>query len=239
VVKESCAIVLILVLVGCASKPKVSTREYETNLRVENLQKRVKEQEIKLNNLVETVENINRQLNLLVQENIQANPAALEERFADTEVPQQPAPAADADIVETTPAAAEPPASAEEGSMLNQYKQALELYWQNDFKQAIRAFREFLKAYPQGYLSDNALYWLGECLYSLGRYTDALVEFQNVRRIYASGNKVPAAYLKEGYCYMNTGERKEARRILRELMSRFPRSSEALKAQELLENKLK
>jgi TolA-binding protein len=44
---------------------------------------------------------------------------------------------------------------------------------------------------------------------------------------YPKGNKVPAAYLKQGLSFFKLGENANAKLVLNELIKRFPESSEA------------
>ncbi|MCU0608093.1 MAG: tol-pal system protein YbgF [Candidatus Edwardsbacteria bacterium] len=92
---------------------------------------------------------------------------------------------------------------------------------------AISAFREFLNQYPGHPLSDNARYWIGECLYAQKQHAAALDEFRATVADYPGQDKEPAARYKAGLCLQELGRPVEARREWEELARRFPKSPEA------------
>ena len=60
------------------------------------------------------------------------------------------------------------------GDPTQMYQAAYLDYTKGNYDMAIQGFREFLKAFPDAEFSGNAQYWVGESLYSLGKYEDAL-----------------------------------------------------------------
>ena len=66
------------------------------------------------------------------------------------------------------------------------------------YEEAGRAFAQFLAAFPQSPLADNAQYWLAETQYVRGQYQPALAEFQKVMDQYPQSAKLPDALLKVG-----------------------------------------
>jgi len=50
------------------------------------------------------------------------------------------------------------------------YKTARGLLLEENFKEAAKLFKNFVTQHPDAALADNALYWLGECSYSLGEF---------------------------------------------------------------------
>lgn len=92
---------------------------------------------------------------------------------------------------------------------------------------AREGFQTFLKKYPKSKNADNAQFWIGEIFYREKWYEKAILEYQKVIENYPKGNKVPAAYLKQGFSFQNLGEKANARLILKELISKYPNSKEA------------
>ena len=92
---------------------------------------------------------------------------------------------------------------------------------------AREAFQAFLKKYPTSNNADNAQFWIGESYYREKWYEKAILEYQKVIESYPKGNKVPAAFLKQGFAFQNMGEKANARLILKELITKFPNSNEA------------
>ena len=98
-----------------------------------------------------------------------------------------------------------------------QYQHAYDLYSQKNYKEAIPAFTQVIEANPDGSLSDNAQYWIGECFYGLQDYTRAIVEFEKVFT-FKDSNKDDDAQLKLGLCYLNLGQRDKAREEFQRLI---------------------
>jgi len=98
-----------------------------------------------------------------------------------------------------------------------QYQHAYDLYGQKEYKQAIPAFTKVIEANPDGSLSDNAQYWIGECYYGMQDFTRAIVEFEKVFT-FKDSNKDDDAQLKLGLCYLNLGQRDKAKEEFQRLV---------------------
>ncbi len=112
------------------------------------------------------------------------------------------------------------------------YEKARRYFERKNYREAIARFNKFLKKHPQSEFADNAQYWIGESYYALKQFDQAILEFDAVRRKYPSGNKVPAALLKQGFAFAELGDKVDARLILQELIARYPQSIEAVTAKE-------
>jgi len=112
------------------------------------------------------------------------------------------------------------------------YQEAWKSLERRNYREAIARLNEFLKNHPQSEFADNAQYWIGESYYALKEFDRAILEFDVVRRKYPSGEKVPAALLKQGFAFAELGDKVDARLILQELIARYPQSKEAVKAKE-------
>jgi tol-pal system protein YbgF len=133
-------------------------------------------------------------------------------------------------MVAATPgASAEKPLSEDEV-----YRSAKQAFDQGDFEAARMGFQEFIKRYPNSKNADNAQFWIGEIYYSEKWYEKAILEYQNVIEKYPTGNKVPAALLKQGLAFANIGDKPNAKLILEELRRKYPDSNEAQIAAEQL-----
>jgi len=126
-------------------------------------------------------------------------------------------------LADTVPALS----AAEERRAAGDYRKAYELTTKSRYPQAQKKFEAFLTRWPSHQLADNALYWLGECLYAQKQYLAALQAFQRVIRDYPDGNKVPDAMLKTGLCYQNLGEPTQARKVLLQVAEIYPGSGAA------------
>jgi tol-pal system protein YbgF len=112
------------------------------------------------------------------------------------------------------------------------YSNAYGDYLKGNYNLAIDSFRLFLQQYPSTPLSDNALYWIGECYYSQGKYDEAIENFNELLLSYPSGDKVPAAYLKKGMSLMQQGKKEQAVATFKLLVSKYPLQEEAKLAQQ-------
>jgi tol-pal system protein YbgF len=114
------------------------------------------------------------------------------------------------------------------------YRSAKQAFDQGNFEAARMGFQEFIKRYPSSKNADNAQFWIGEIYYSEKWYEKAILEYQNVIEKYPTGNKVPAALLKQGLAFANIGDKPNAKLILEELRRKYPDSNEANVAAEQL-----
>jgi tol-pal system protein YbgF len=117
----------------------------------------------------------------------------------------------------------QPAKELSEDEIYNQAKQALD---KGDLETAREGFKTFLKRYPQSTRADNAQFWIGEIYYREKWYEKAILEYQKVIEKYPQGNKVPAALLKQGLAFFNLGDKVNSRLILKELVTKYPKSNE-------------
>jgi tol-pal system protein YbgF len=121
------------------------------------------------------------------------------------------------------------------GSDQQNYQAAFDLIQARKYEDASRAFREFLTAFPQSPLADNAQYWLAETHYVRRQFKDALPEFTRVTTQYPQSAKMPDAMLKIGYCQVELGDKTAARTSLQQVMRQFPDTTAARLASQRLE----
>lgn len=99
-----------------------------------------------------------------------------------------------------------------------------------------KGFEKLIASYPKSQHADNAQFWIGESYYLQKWYEKAILEYQKVIENYPSGNKVPAALLKQGISFLNIGETDNARLLLKELVAKHPGTNEAGIAKQKLES---
>ena len=114
------------------------------------------------------------------------------------------------------------------------YDQALQAFRKHEYVEAELGFQRYLRAFPDTDLSDNALYWIGECRFARGDNRGAMAAFQQVLHDFPLGNKVPDALLKVGRSLERLGDTDGARRRFREVSRRFPDTEAARMAAESL-----
>ena len=107
------------------------------------------------------------------------------------------------------------------------YKVAKQTYDRGDYETARQGFEKFMEKYPKSDMADNARFWIGEIYFIESWFQKAILEYEKVIKAYPDGNKVPAAFLKQGISFHKLGENANARLILKELITKFPDSNEA------------
>src|SRR5574337_787153 len=80
------------------------------------------------------------------------------------------------------PAIAAPPQMQDTSRHL--YDRVMEEFKHKDYEAALAGFRFFPELHGQSSLAANAQYWIGECHYRLGHYTEALKSFYDVVSYY-------------------------------------------------------
>jgi tol-pal system protein YbgF len=114
------------------------------------------------------------------------------------------------------------------------YQSAKQAFDQGDSDAARQGFQELIRRYPDSGNADNAQFWIGEIYYREKWYEKAILEYQKVIEKYPTGNKVPAALLKQGLAFSNIGDKANSRLIFEELIRKYPKSTEAKVAAEKL-----
>jgi tol-pal system protein YbgF len=114
------------------------------------------------------------------------------------------------------------------------YSQAYADYARANFDLAIQGFTEYIRNYPGTDFTDNAQYWIGECLYSKKAYAEAIDAWNALLRDYPSSDKIPDARVKKGMSLERLGRKSQALVEYRYVVDRFPNSQAARLARERL-----
>jgi|GEM_PF-243294 len=85
-------------------------------------------------------------------------------------------------------------------------------------------------------LSDDALYWAGECWSAQKKPREAITSFDKLFRTYPQSDKAPAAHLKKGIAHLELGEKAQAMVELNFVVNQFPGSDEAKSARQRLKS---
>ena len=119
------------------------------------------------------------------------------------------------------------PQSRQELSKNELYTLSKQAFDGGDFETALKGFKNLINKFPKSAHADNAQFWIGEIYYSEKWYEKAILEYQKVIEKYPKGNKVPASLLKQGFAFLNLGDKANARLILKELVKKYSKSNEA------------
>ncbi len=110
------------------------------------------------------------------------------------------------------------------------YESAYLNYVKGNYSESIDGFKSYMKIAPESSLSDNALYWIGECYYAMGKRQEAVNNFNELINKYPESNKKPTALYKIGIIYEEASELKTARMYFNRVIKEYPNSPEAVLA---------
>jgi tol-pal system protein YbgF len=114
------------------------------------------------------------------------------------------------------------------------YRAAYEDYMRGNYQLAADGFAEYRRRWPSTELSDNALYWIGECLDAQDSTEEALAIFNQVLQEFPDSDKAPAAQLKKGLLYLKAGDKGQGVLNLQYVVYEYPGTREADLARERL-----
>src|SRR5690554_5659972 len=101
------------------------------------------------------------------------------------------------------------------------------IHSQKKYDEAISRIYEFLDKYPEGDLTVNAYYWLGEVYLVKPQLEQARQAFSIVATRYGDHRKAPDAGYKLGVALDRLDKKSEARRQMEQVVSDYPESSAA------------
>jgi len=99
---------------------------------------------------------------------------------------------------------------------------------------AVQEFKDYVKYYPNTDLAGNSYFYLADIEYKQGNYAQAAKDYDEVLQNFPGGNKAAAAQLKKGFSLIELGQKDEGVTELRHVIQRYPRSPEAIQAQDRL-----
>ena len=114
------------------------------------------------------------------------------------------------------------------------YSQAYADFARGNYDLAIQGFTEYMRYYPETDFTDNAQYWIGECLYGKKEYAEAIEAWNTLFRNHPSSDKLPDGRVKKGMALERLGRRSQALVEYRYVVDRYPTSPAARIARERL-----
>ena len=121
-----------------------------------------------------------------------------------------------------------------QGNYEELYKQAFDAFQRGLYQDSVRAFSEFVRAYPDTPLMPNARYWMGEGYMNLKDQEKAIISFQEVIDKHPSSEKAPRALLRQAEAFGELGDKKSSTTLLKRVVELYPKSDEARVAERLL-----
>ncbi|RLE31321.1 MAG: hypothetical protein DRJ61_11520 [Acidobacteria bacterium] len=128
-------------------------------------------------------------------------------------------------------------AAASRGSEISPdqlYRSAYEDYMRGNYDLAAQGFQEYRRLFPDTELSDNSLYWVGECYAAQDLTTEAIQTFTQVLENYPNSDKGAASQLKKGLLYLGSGDQGQGVVNLQYVVYEHPGTKEADLAREKL-----
>lgn len=134
-----------------------------------------------------------------------------------------------------TPSAPASSAPVQTGDANTDYNAAFALV-QDKSRQddAITAFQNFVKKYPDSTYVPNANFWLGQLYYSKGKKDDAAYYFASVVKNFPKSPKAPDAMYKVGLIMQEKGDTAKAKAVYQQVVAKYPGTDGAKQAQKRL-----
>ena len=188
---------------------------------IDTLRGQIQENQYQLNQIIERQKSIMLQIDSLGSGNASANAGG-----------NPASAAATPDATATTTA----PAAAVQGNDANgDYNAAIALVRDSSRQdEAITAFQNFVKKYPDSTYVPNANYWLGQLNFNKGKKDDATFYFASVVKNYPKSPKAPDAMLKVGIIMQDKGDTAKAKAVYQQVVKQYPGSEGAKLAQKRL-----
>lgn len=137
----------------------------------------------------------------------------------------------------TAPApTADTPGAATNADPETLYQTSYSDYLRGAYDLSLLGFRQYLEAYPETDLADNAVYWIGESFYRQKKYAEAIAEYDRVLERWPRSDKTASAQLKKGYAQIELGQKREGIAQLQRVVGAFPNSDEANLARQKLQS---
>jgi tol-pal system protein YbgF len=212
---------LAMTLSACAPPP--------SSLQPSNLTLDMRRMQAALDRQGQEMERLSQQVTDL--QALQENQAMEIEELRQT---QQTAQAVSPAPVPTHGAQTSPQELQQDKSPTEVYLQAFGDYASGRYQASIQGFESFLQLFPNNSYASNAQYWLADSYFNQQQYATAIEAFQKVLVNYVEAPKSAEALYKMAVAHLQLEETEDAQQAIDQLNARYPKSSAAQKAQELV-----
>ena len=110
-----------------------------------------------------------------------------------------------------------------EAGLKRQLDRAVSLFRQGNYESSFRILNTILSENPNPSLACKTHYWLGHCLFGMGRLNEAVEQFERAAECPGSGVDDAARFML-GNCYVRLGKRAEANSEYEKLIQGYPNS---------------
>ncbi len=116
------------------------------------------------------------------------------------------------------------------------YEEALNAFQNNQIKKADSDLTAFIRKYPSSPYLPLALFWSGNTKYALKDYNGSINQLQTLITRFPGHQRVPAAMLTLGNANLESGKKAVAKKVLSELIAKYPDSEAAKEAKPIVAN---
>lgn len=116
------------------------------------------------------------------------------------------------------------------------YEEALNAFQNNQLKKADTDLNAFIRKYPSSPYLPLALFWSGNTKYALKDYNGSINQLQTLITRFPGHQRVPAAMLTLGNANLESGKKAVAKKVLSDLIAKYPDSEAAKEAKSIVAN---
>jgi tol-pal system protein YbgF len=116
------------------------------------------------------------------------------------------------------------------------YEEALNAFQNNQVKKADSDLTAFIRKYPSSPYLPLALFWSGNTKYALKDYNGSINQLQTLITRFPGHQRVPAAMLTLGNANLESGKKAVAKKVLSDLITKYPDSEAAKEAKPIVAN---
>lgn len=116
------------------------------------------------------------------------------------------------------------------------YEEALNAFQNNQVKKADSDLTAFIWKYPSSPYLPLALFWSGNTKYALKDYNGSINQLQTLITRFPGHQRVPAAMLTLGNANLESGKKAVAKKVLSDLITKYPDSEAAKEAKPIVAN---
>jgi tol-pal system protein YbgF len=116
------------------------------------------------------------------------------------------------------------------------YEEALNAFQNNQIKKADSDLIAFIRKYPSSPYLPLALFWSGNTKYALKDYNGSINQLQTLITRFPGHQRVPAAMLTLGNANLESGKKAVAKKVLSDLITKYPDSEAAKEAKPIVAN---
>ena len=116
------------------------------------------------------------------------------------------------------------------------YRSGLDAMKSHDYSAAVERFGMIQKKYPHSDLTEPAAYFSATALNEMGKYDQAILQYNDLVMRYPKGKYSSEAMLREGQAFLHINDKIDARLTLQKLVNEQAGTPQAAEASAMLKN---